>query len=77
MKKKRFAAGAGDFNPRASKKYRGWDPMFENQSFGAITNALLPQTNIKVLGIIATINPKTDVTLKAEYYRYWFNQPLS
>ncbi|HTZ11284.1 MAG TPA: alginate export family protein, partial [Candidatus Margulisiibacteriota bacterium] len=52
--------------------YRGWDPMFENQTTGSIANALFNQTNAHVLGGIASVKPKDDVTVKGEYYAYWW-----
>ena len=54
-----------------NEKFRGWDPMFENQKFGDIANQMLPQTNIRVIGGIATMKPAEDVILKGEYYAYW------
>ena len=52
--------------------YRGWDPMFENQTSGNIANTLFNQTNVHVLGGIATAQATEDVKLKAEYYAYWW-----
>lgn len=66
---------ADQYDSRESKAYRGWDPMFENQKYGDIVNALMPQTNAQILGIIGTAKPMDDVTLKAEYYRYWLIDP--
>lgn len=56
------------------ENYKGWDPMFENQSFGDIANQSFDQTNIRLLGVIGTMKPTNDVTLKGEYYAYWFDQ---
>lgn len=55
--------------------YRGWDPMFENQKFGDIANALLDQTNVHVLGGMVTAKPAEDVILKGEYYAFWWAKP--
>lgn len=52
--------------------YRGWDPMFENQKTGDIANALFNQTNAHILGGIASMKPMNDLTLKGEYYAYWW-----
>jgi hypothetical protein len=52
--------------------YKGWDPMYENQTSGAIANALFDQTNVHIAGGIVTAKPVDDVTLKGEYYAYWW-----
>ncbi len=60
---------AGDAHnlPHSAK---GWDPMYENQSFGHIANALLPQTNAHIAGLIVTAKPWEDVNAKLEYYSF-------
>jgi len=72
-----FSGQNNTFDSPQSSKYKGWDPMFENQTFGHVANALMPQTNIKLLGINGSMKPMDDITLKAEYYHYWFIQPYS
>ncbi len=62
-----FSGQHGDEN----KKVTAWDPMYENQCFGHIANALLNQSNAQLLGAIATAKPMDDVTLKGEYYAFW------
>jgi hypothetical protein len=52
--------------------WRGWDPMFEDQTAGHIANALLNQTNAHVIGAIATAKAMEDVNLKGEYYAIWW-----
>lgn len=52
--------------------YRGWDPMYENQNFGNIANALFDQTNAHILGGIVAAKPMDDVILKGEYYAFWW-----
>ncbi|MBI4707773.1 MAG: alginate export family protein [Candidatus Omnitrophica bacterium] len=52
--------------------WRGWDPMFENQKFGDIANALFNQTNAHIIGGIVSMKPVDDVTLKGEYYAFWW-----
>lgn len=52
--------------------YRGWNPMYENQKSGDIANALFAQTNAHIAGAIATAKPMDDITLKGEYYAYWW-----
>jgi hypothetical protein len=59
--------GSGD-------KLTAWDPMYENQTAGSLANALFNQSNAHVLGGIATAKPVDDVTLKGEYYAYWWDK---
>jgi len=59
------------------KTNRAWSPMYENQKFGDITNLLFPQSNAHVLGGIASVKPVEDVTLKGEYYAYWWDKVFS
>jgi hypothetical protein len=66
-----FSGEACDFDPNNAQRYRGWDPMFENQTFGRIHNALFNQTNQHIAGINATLKPFQDITVKGEYYGYW------
>ena len=56
------------------KNYKGWDPMFENQTFGDIANQLVTQTNARLIGVIGTMKPMEDVIIKGEYYAFWFDQ---
>jgi hypothetical protein len=57
-----------------SKRVRAWDPMYENQTSGNIVNALIAQTNAHIGGGIVTLKPKEDITLKGEYYAYWWDK---
>jgi hypothetical protein len=56
------------------KTNTAWDPMYENQKFGDIANLLFNQSNAHVLGGIASMKPIEDVTLKGEYYAYWWDK---
>ncbi|MCM8763390.1 MAG: alginate export family protein, partial [Candidatus Omnitrophica bacterium] len=68
-----YFSGENDtWSPGTNKKYRGWDPMFENQTFGHIANAIFPQSNLQLVGIKGSIKPREDITLGAEFYNYWF-----
>lgn len=55
------------------KTYKGWDPMFENQRYGDIANALFAQSNVRLIGGNLAIKPAEDVTLTGEYYAYWWD----
>lgn len=65
-----FSGQKGD----AFKRTTAWDPMYENQSYGNIANALFNQTNAHILGTILTAKPKDDITLKGEYYAFWWDK---
>ena len=54
----------------ADDKYHGWDPMFENQTFGHIMNSLMEQTNMHIVGLGAKATPMEDITLDLNYYAY-------
>ena len=70
-----YAFFSGDRGSSSGKKSTSaWDPMFENQKFGDIANALFSQSNAHVVGGIVTAKPVDDVTLKGEYYAYWWDK---
>lgn len=64
-----FSGDAG-----TGKKYTGWDVMYENQTFGSIANNLFPQTNQHTFGGALTAKPMADVSLKGEYFAYWWDK---
>jgi len=68
-----YAYFSGD-KSSGTKRYTGWDPMYENQTFGNIANALFDQTNIHLAGGMLTAKPMDDITLKGEYYAYWWDK---
>ena len=73
-----YAYFSGDRgNKSGITTYRGWDPMYENQTFGAVANTLVDQTNMHVAGGFITAKPVDDVTLKGEYYAYWWDKRLA
>ncbi|MDP2905199.1 MAG: alginate export family protein [Candidatus Omnitrophota bacterium] len=51
--------------------YTGWDPMFENQTFGHIANAIIGFTNQSLVGLSAKAKPVQDVGVKVDCYAYW------
>jgi len=65
-----FSGQKGDVN----KKVSSWDPMYENQTYGHIANAMFNQSNAHIAGAILTAKPKDDVTLKGEYYAFWWDK---
>lgn len=58
----------------SDKQSRAWDPMYENQTFGSIANALFNQSNAHIAGLTGAIKPVEDVTLKGEYYAFWWDK---
>lgn len=66
-----YFTGAKDNDSKVS---RAWDPMFEDQTFGNIANAQFDQTNAHIVGVVGTMKPLEDVTLKGEYYAFWWDK---
>jgi hypothetical protein len=54
-----------------TQRRTGWDPMFENQKFGDIHNALFNQTNQHIVGLNGSLKPFQDVKVKGEAYAYF------
>ncbi|MFA5145171.1 MAG: alginate export family protein [Candidatus Omnitrophota bacterium] len=70
-----YAYFSGDRGSKSgTETYKGWDPMYENQTFGSIANAIFNQTNMHIIGGIIQAKATDDVTLKAEYYAYWWDK---
>ena len=70
---------SGDSNDRtsstdANKVYSGWDPMYENQTFGHIINAIMGFTNCQLGGLSFQAKPVSDLTAKLDYAAAWFNK---
>jgi len=61
-------------NKGSNKNNTAWDPMFEDQKFGDITNAQFPQSNAHIAGIVGNLKPMEDVSLSAEYYMFWWDK---
>jgi len=57
-----------------NKAYHGWDPMFENQSFGHIINAIMGYTNVTGGMLTFQAKPMDDITVMADYVRAYFNK---
>ena len=52
--------------------YKGWDPMFENQTFGHIANAIFGFTDQSIVGLSGKMKPVQDVGVKVDCFGYWF-----
>jgi len=69
-----FGYFSGNKGDSGNKTNTAWDPMYENQKFGDLANALFNQSNIMLTGGVLTMKPVDDVTLKGEYYAYWWDK---
>lgn len=54
------------------RSYKGWDPMFENQTVGHIMNAILADTNMHRGSVSAKAKFTDDITAKLDYVNAWF-----
>jgi hypothetical protein len=61
-------------NRGGGNRNSAWDPMFENQTAGNLANILFNQSNAHIVGGIATMKPVDDITVKGEYYAYWWDK---
>lgn len=72
-----LTAGYAYFSGQKSndnKRVNAWDPMYENQKFGDIANAQFLQSNAHIAMLNGSIKPVEDITLKAEYYLFWWDK---
>jgi len=66
-----FLSGANR-DRTGEQTYKGWDSMFEDQTFGHLINAVLGFSNTHLLGVSLKAKPATDVTAKLDYVTGWF-----
>lgn len=55
-----------------TKTYRGWDSMFEDQTFGHLINAVMGFSNTHLLGVSLKAKPAADLTARLDYVTGWF-----
>lgn len=55
-----------------NKAYKGWDAMFENQTFGHLINAAMGFSNVHLAGVSLKAKPADDLTAKLDYVSGWF-----
>jgi len=55
-----------------SKAYKGWDPMFEDQTFGHLINAVMGFSNAHLFGVSLKAKPAADLTARLDYVTGWF-----
>jgi hypothetical protein len=54
------------------KAYKGWDPMFEDQTYGHLMNAIMAQTNMHRVALSGKAKLTDDIGLKLDYVTAWF-----
>jgi len=57
-----------------SKKYHGWDPMYEDQTSGHLANRIFAATNCQVAAMNTKLKPIEDVTLSLDYVELFLNK---
>lgn len=63
---------SGDSRENGGRKsYKGWDPMFENQTFGHLINGMFGFSNTNLLGLSLKAKPMDDVTVKFDAVGMW------
>ncbi len=63
---------SGADRQRLDGKYRGWDPMFEDQTTGHIMNAVFSNTNMHRANFSGKAKLTDDIGLKLDYVMSWF-----
>lgn len=54
--------------------YKGWDPMFEDQTLGHLINRIMGYTNAQIATLSGKVTPMEDVTLNVDYVTLWLNK---
>lgn len=54
--------------------YKGWDGMFENQTFGHLINAIMGFSNSQIVGLSLKAKPISGLTAQLDYVSLWFNK---
>ena len=55
-----------------NKAYKGWDAVFEDQTFGHLINAIMGFSNSHLAGLSLKAKPAADLTAKLDYVSGWF-----
>ena len=59
---------SGDKDKATGDNYRGWNPMFEDQSGGLICNRILAYSNAQIFNLGGTLQPMEDLKVSLNYY---------
>ncbi|MDD5553805.1 MAG: hypothetical protein PHE18_08050, partial [Candidatus Omnitrophica bacterium] len=66
-----YLSGA-DRDQGLDESYKGWDPMFENQTEGHLINAIFANTNTQQIALGASAKLTEDLTANLDYVTKWF-----
>jgi hypothetical protein len=66
-----YLSGA-DRDKLGNTSYRGWDPMFEDQTYGHLMNAIIAQTNMHRIALSGNAKLTDDIGLKLDWTMAWF-----
>ncbi|MDD4979992.1 MAG: alginate export family protein [Candidatus Omnitrophica bacterium] len=66
-----YLSGA-DRDQTTKRSYKGWDPMFENQTIGQVMNGIFADTNMHKAGLSAKAKLTDDIGAKLDYVGAWF-----
>jgi hypothetical protein len=67
---------SGDEAARNGGEYTGWDPMYENQSAGIISNALFVASNCHIASASISATPIEDLNAKLLFSYFWLDKEL-
>ncbi len=56
-----------DRNSTGEKTYGAWDPMFQDQTFGHLMNAIFAKSNMHIVELSAMAKPKDDLSVKIDW----------
>jgi hypothetical protein len=62
-----YLSGNDDIVNDNGNAIKGWDPMFEDQSLGEISNILFPNSNIQGVKVSGSMMPREDITVGVSY----------
>jgi hypothetical protein len=68
---------SGDQYQSDSDNYRGWDPMFEDQSGGTLYNKILGYSNAQLFNVNGSFVPMEDVRVTMKYWYLLLNRPFT
>jgi len=75
-----YSYASGDQNPTeedaGDSAFTGWDPMFEDQALGHLSNALFDNTNSHIVKVGGSIVPMEDVGLELAWIGGWMDKKI-
>ncbi len=71
-----YLSGA-DRSKTGNKAYKGWDPMFENQTIGHIMNAIFADTNMHKVALGANAKVTDDLSVGLDYVQAMFAKKVA